>query len=190
MQRALLQSILSGKTAYQGRIKKVKSIFVFIIVMGLILLMMIRRLKSMQKPISKGGLSILYPLLVYLLFVILAGSQLFIDRSGALVLPHLPMLEILTAVALGSILATPILLTTNYELREDQVYVKKSKTFIYIILALLVLRIALKSILYSLIPVTDQLVLTFIMATVYVTIWRVGSFVKFRRLLRGARIRS
>lgn len=155
-----------------------------IIVFGFIVLRVIWGLTRNQRPVSNSGISILYPLFIYMILIIFAASKMFVNHSGALVLPPVSLIEVLGTVILGGLFAIPVLMTTNYEFRQNAIYVKKNKTFIYVFVGVILLRLALRSILFATMPSADQLFLTFVMATVYMTIWRVGSFMKFRRLLQ------
>lgn len=158
------------------------------VVIGFVVLRVIWGLTRNQRPVSSNGLSILYPLFVYLILVIFAASKVFVNHSGALVLPSVSLIEVLGTLILGGVLAIPVLLTTNYEFKQNAVYVKKNKTFVYVIIGVIALRLALRSILFAMIPSADQLFLTLVMATVYMVIWRVGSFMKFYKLSRGTAV--
>src|SRR5690625_89657 len=69
--------------------------------------------------------------------------------TGALmfVFPYfrLTTTEILEAFIIGLIFSVLLVITTKYEQKDDQLYVKPSKWFIGILLALLIIRTSLKS---------------------------------------------
>lgn len=163
-----------------------------LIVIGLLVIRVVlffwRLTVGNQKPISANGLSIFYPVLLFLILIFFIGSKLFVDQSGVLLLPTLSITSVVVACIFGAACAIPVLLTTNYELKENLIYLKKSKTFLFVLLGIIALRFALRGILYSLMPPLSLLLFTLIMATVYMAIWRVGSYIKFRRIAGGVSI--
>ncbi|WP_088188180.1 CcdC protein domain-containing protein [Desulfosporosinus sp. FKA] len=157
------------------------------IVAGVIVIRIIWSLaRRTQKPIGNNGLAIFYPLILYLALITFTASKLFVNQIGVLVLPPVTLISVFSTIILGGILAIPVLWTTDYEFRQNQIYIKKNKFFLFVFLGVIILRLALKNILYNLMPAMSLLFLTLVLATVYMMIWRIGCYVKFRRLVKNA----
>lgn len=91
--------------------------------------------------------------------------------------------ELLVAGLLGALFGYVILLHTAYERRDDGlIYPKPNQYFKYIIIAIILIRVVLTQYLSSL-GTTEISMLAITMALVYISIWRIGSFIKFRRTL-------
>lgn len=91
--------------------------------------------------------------------------------------------ELLAAGLLGALFGYVILLHTAYERRDDGlIYPKPNPYFKYIIIAIILIRVVLTQYLSSL-GTTEISMLAITMALVYISIWRIGSFIKFRRTL-------
>jgi hypothetical protein len=72
--------------------------------------------------------------------------------------------------------------TTNYEIRQDgRIYAQKNKAFFIALIAVLVIRIALRQFISGIDPISLSL-LFFTVAVGYFVLWRIISFVKFRKV--------
>jgi len=95
---------------------------------------------------------------------------------------HMTSIEILVSVLFGMLLSIPLIYTTQYEVREDgKIYAKKSLGFVVALILIFVIR----RIVNSLFPGIDALTLnalSIISLFVYVGLWRVVSFNKFRKV--------
>jgi membrane protein CcdC involved in cytochrome C biogenesis len=157
-----------------------------------VLLVVWRRNKAMRKPIKGKGFRIILPIIIFLIFIPLITIQIMFDKSGSTIqtgtLPSIT--EMIVAFLLGIVLSVPMVMTTNYEIREDnQVYARKSTAFIYALVGLIVIRFVLRDYFSSMNPMVLSLLST-ILAFGYVGVWRVVSFIKFRRVLRQRESRS
>ncbi|MCZ8518161.1 cytochrome c biogenesis protein CcdC [Paenibacillus caseinilyticus] len=140
-----------------------------IAVVGLVLW---RKTRAMSRPVKGRGLKLLLPLLF-----ILIGIPGFLNPQL-----HLTLKEILLSILCGLLMSIPMILTTNYERREDgQIYPVKSVAFIAVILVLIGLRLGLRSYLSGLDSV-ELGMLFYLIAIAYVVPWRIFSFMKFRRI--------
>ena len=136
-----------------------------------------RKTMATRKPIKGNGLRLLYPLLI----PVLIGPELFIGKAGQLGSP-ISLIMLVGALVIGAIFSIPLVLTTNYEIREDGlIYAIKNKSFTYVLIGLILLRVSLRTYLGGIDPFTLTK-LMFLMASVYLIIWRVSSFIKFRRI--------
>ncbi|MFD2829040.1 CcdC family protein [Corticicoccus populi] len=100
--------------------------------------------------------------------------------TGALmyVFPYfrLTSFEIFEAVAVGLVFSSVLILTTKYEKRDNELYVKQSKWFPVILVALLVIRLVYKSILSISISPGEIGGMFFLLAFVMIAMWRASMF--------------
>lgn len=104
--------------------------------------------------------------------------------TGALmyVFPYFRLsgVEILEALIIGLAFSLLLVLTTRYEERDDELYVKPSKWFIGILFGLLILRLGLKSILSLSISPGEIGGMFFLLAFIMIVVWRLSMLVKYR----------
>ncbi|MFS0864876.1 CcdC protein domain-containing protein [Fredinandcohnia sp. 179-A 10B2 NHS] len=131
-----------------------------------------RRTRSMVRPIKGSGLRILLPLL-------------YMSPAFSVVLQpsiHMTSKEVLVSVLFGLVLSIPLIYTTGYEVREDgKIYAKKSIGFVIALISIFVIR---RLVNYFL-PGIDFLTLnalSIISLFVYVGLWRIISYTKFRKV--------
>jgi membrane protein CcdC involved in cytochrome C biogenesis len=142
---------------------------IIIMIAGLVIW---RRTRAMVRPIKGSGIKILLPIL-YLMPGISAFMNLHLQAK---------IWEIGVASLIGLLLAVPLVLTTNYEIRQDgQIYAQKNKTFFIALVAVLVIRIVLRQFISGL-DSASLMMLFFTVAFSYVVPWRIASFVKFRKV--------
>ncbi|KEO82283.1 cytochrome c biogenesis protein CcdC [Tumebacillus flagellatus] len=151
-------------------------IFIFLVFFGL---MVWRRTSAMRRPIKGKGYNMIWPLI----FLLLPGPMLFLNPQQSF---QGNVWEVLAAIAIGVLLSIPMIWTTQYEVREDGlIYAKQSKMFLVALVGVVVIRLVLKEYITGL----DQMTLGglfYLMALVYVLLWRITSFLKFRRVLRAS----
>ncbi|MEH7226132.1 cytochrome c biogenesis protein CcdC [Bacillus sp. JJ1566] len=128
------------------------------------------RTKSSQKPASVKKI-ILPPVFM---------------STGALMFVH-PMfrvtpLEILEAVGVGMLFSILLIKTSSFEIRENDIYLKRSKAFIYILVGLLAIRIVLKSFLSTTIDFGALSGMFWILAFAMIVPWRIAMYIKYKKL--------
>jgi membrane protein CcdC involved in cytochrome C biogenesis len=108
--------------------------------------------------------------------------------SGALmyVVPQfrLTSMEILEVVILGMLFSILLIKTSKFEIRENEIYLKRSKAFIYILAGLLVVRIGLKTILSATIDYGELSGMFFLLAFSMIVPWRVAMYLDYKKLYR------
>lgn len=108
--------------------------------------------------------------------------------SGALmyVVPQFRLtgMEILEVVILGMIFSILLIKTSKFEIRENEIYLKRSKAFIYILVGLLVVRIGLKTILSATIDYGELSGMFFLLAFSMIVPWRVAMYLDYKKLYR------
>src|SRR3954470_23825856 len=108
--------------------------------------------------------------------------------SGALiyVVPEFrftPM-EIGEAIIVGMLFSILLIKTSNFEIRDNDIYLKRSKAFIYILVGLLILRLVLKAILSTTIDIGQLSGMFFLLAYSMIVPWRVAMYRSYMKLYR------
>ena len=108
--------------------------------------------------------------------------------SGALmyVVPQFRLtgMEILEVVILGMLFSIMLIKTSKFEIRENEIFLKRSKAFIYILVGLLVVRIGLKTILSATIDYGELSGMFFLLAFSMIVPWRVAMYLDYKKLYR------
>ncbi|MBN6887336.1 membrane protein CcdC involved in cytochrome C biogenesis [Cytobacillus horneckiae] len=91
-------------------------------------------------------------------------------------------LEILEAVLVGMLFSILLIKTTKFEIRENDIYLKRSKAFIFILIGLLLIRIIAKSILSTSIDVGELGGMFWILAFSMIVPWRIAMYFSFRKM--------
>lgn len=131
-----------------------------------------RRTRAMVRPIQGSGIKIILPIL-YLLPLVSLFAQIPVQVK---------IWEIGVAAVIGLLLAVPLVLTTNYEIRQDgKVYAQKNKGFFIALIAVVAIRFLLRQFIADMDPASLGL-LFFTVAITYVVPWRIVSFIKFRKV--------
>jgi len=145
---------------------------VYGIVILVAVLIIWRRTRGMYRPIQGNGFRLLRPLffLIPCLFLIMNPKA------------HAPVWEWFAAIGIGGLLSLPLILTTNYERRDDQqIYTVKSMGFFVSFICVLAVRFILRNYLSGI----DQETMYSLFMTVligYVVPWRIVSYLKYRKL--------
>ncbi|TDF97994.1 CcdC protein domain-containing protein [Paenibacillus piri] len=157
-----------------------QSIIQFIIIAVIIVLVIWLRSRGKDKPIRNKGIGMLIPVVLLLIIFSFSINSLAHIPDHPF---HLPAIwEILCAGVLGIALGSIMLYHTGYEKREDGlIYAKRNKNFKYVIIAIIIIRVALSQYFKGL-DYTEFTILTMVMAYLYICVWRVGSFIKFRQV--------
>jgi membrane protein CcdC involved in cytochrome C biogenesis len=109
--------------------------------------------------------------------------------SGALmyVAPEfrLTPMEILEAVIVGMLFSILLIKTSKFEVRENDIYLKRSKAFVFILVGLLVVRLVAKSILSSTIDFGQLSGMFFLLAFSMIVPWRIAMYRSYMKLYNG-----
>ncbi|MGX6441828.1 CcdC family protein [Neobacillus sp. K501] len=112
----------------------------------------------------------------------------FFMSSGALmyVVPQfrLTPLEMAEAIILGMLFSILLIKTSKFEIRDNDIYLKRSKAFFYILAGLLVVRIGLKSILSSTIDFGELSGMFFLLAFSMIVPWRIAMYLDYKKLYK------
>jgi membrane protein CcdC involved in cytochrome C biogenesis len=145
----------------------------YVMIIAIAALVLWRRTRSMYRPIRGSGIRLLIPLLF-----MLPGVTLLLNPNV-----NEPAWAFGAAFGLGIMFSIPLIWTTNYEVREDNlIYAQKNWGFIAVFLGIVIIRFALRQELTDMDP-QGIMALFMMVAFGYLIPWRVVSFIKFRRLV-------
>lgn len=95
---------------------------------------------------------------------------------------QVPWTQVVEASLVGLIFSTFLIYTTKFEIKDDGIYLKKSKAFLLILLGLLVIRMVGKIVLSNTIDIGELGGMFFILAFSMILPWRIGMLVKYKML--------
>lgn len=95
---------------------------------------------------------------------------------------RLNMVEIVEAVIIGLIFSILLIKTSSFEVVNNEIYIKNSKSFIYILIDLLVIRTILKFILSASIDYGELAGMFWLIAFSMIITWRISMFMQYRKL--------
>ncbi|RWR11664.1 cytochrome c biogenesis protein CcdC [Siminovitchia fortis] len=128
------------------------------------------RMKASRKPVSAK--KILLP-------------PVFMS-TGALMFLHpyfrVTAVEILEAVTVGMLFSILLIKTSKFELREEAIYLKRSKAFGFILIVLLLIRLLFKSFLSQSIDVGELSGMFWILAFGMIVPWRLAMYLQYKKL--------
>ncbi|MBD3922061.1 cytochrome c biogenesis protein CcdC [Paenibacillus sp. PR3] len=143
---------------------------VYVLIAAIAALVLWRRTRSMFRPIRGNGIRMLIPLLF-----VAPGLSLVVDATA-----NEPAWIFGAAFGLGIMFSIPLILTTQFEVREDNlIYAKKSGWFFIAFLSLAIVRIILRQELSDM-DSQGQMALLITVAFGYLIPWRIASYIKFR----------
>lgn len=143
------------------------------------ILVLFVRLKAAKKPASAKKI-ILPPIFMT------SGAMMYFSPKFRLT----PM-EILEAVIVGALFSILLIKTSSFEIRDNDIYLKRSKAFVFILIGLLIIRIAAKSLLSATIDYGQLSGMFFLLAYSMIIPWRVAMYTNFKKLynqLHGIRV--
>ncbi|MGG0668141.1 CcdC family protein [Sporosarcina koreensis] len=128
------------------------------------------RTKAAKKPISPKRI-ILPPLFMS------TGALMFLFEEF-----RVPWTQVFESLFVGMLFSIVLIKTTNFEEKDDKLYVKKSRAFLFILFGLLIVRFVAKLILSSSIDVGELGGMFWILAFGMIVPWRIGMLVKYYKL--------
>lgn len=128
------------------------------------------RLKAAKKPTNAKKI-ILPP------FFMSTGALMYLFPQFQLT----PM-EIIEAIIVGMLFSILLIKTSKFEIRDNDIYLKRSKAFIFILIGLLIVRIIMKAVLSATIVYTQLGGMFFLLAFSMIVPWRLAMFRDYKRL--------
>ncbi|MGS2776960.1 CcdC family protein [Robertmurraya sp. GLU-23] len=136
---------------------------------GMAMLAMFVRMKAAKKPATVKKI-ILPPLFMS------TGALMFVVPMF-----RVTYLELFEAMAVGLVFSILLIKTSKFEIRDNEIYLQRSRAFVFILFGLLVLRIILKLLLSSTIDYGELSGMFFILAFSMILPWRIAMYLQFRR---------
>ncbi|MFD1735922.1 CcdC family protein [Bacillus salitolerans] len=128
------------------------------------------RMKAAKRPASVKKI-ILPPLFMS------TGSLMFVFPMF-----QVSPLQVLEAVSVGMIFSIFLIKTSHFEIKDDEIYLQRSKAFIFILFGLLILRIILKTVLSSSIDFGELSGMFYLLALGMIVPWRIAMYFSYRKL--------
>ena len=128
------------------------------------------RTKAAKRPISPKRI-ILPPLFMS------TGALMFLFEEF-----RVPWPQVIESTVVGMLFSIVLIKTTNFEVKDERLFVKKSRAFLIILFGLLIVRFIAKLILSSTIDVGELGGMFWILAFGMIVPWRMGMLVKYFKL--------
>lgn len=141
---------------------------VMAIFMGLFVMFV--RIRSQKKPVTAK--KILIPPIA-----MSSGALMFLFEEF-----RVTPLQILEAVVVGVIFSTVLIATSKFEVRQDEIYMKRSKAFFFILGGLLIIRVFMKVILSNSFNIGELGGMFWILAFSMLWPWRIAMFIQFKKI--------
>ncbi|MBS4194095.1 cytochrome c biogenesis protein CcdC [Bacillus sp. FJAT-49870] len=129
------------------------------------------RMKASHKPVSAKKI-ILPPVFMS------TGALMFISPYF-----RVTSMEIVEAIVVGMLFSILLIKTSKFEVRDNAVYLKRSKAFAFILIGLLLVRIVAKSILSQQIEVGQLSGMFWILAFGMIVPWRIAMLIQYKKLV-------
>lgn len=137
---------------------------------GMAIFVTVVRMKAAKKPTSAKKI-ILPPLFMS------TGALMFIFPIF-----RVHFLQILEAITVGMLFSILLIKTSQFEVRGREIFLKRSKAFIFILIGLLVVRVIAKLVLSSTIDVGELSGMFWILAFAMIVPWRIAMYRQFKKL--------
>ncbi|MFJ7933858.1 CcdC family protein [Sporosarcina sp. NPDC096371] len=137
---------------------------------------LIVRTKAAKKPVTAKKI-ILPPLFMS------TGALMFLFEEF-----RVAPLQIVEALIVGTLFSIILIKTTNFVQKEDGIYVKQSKAFLFILLGLLIVRLVGKLLLSSTIDVGELGGMFWILAFGMIVPWRIGMLNKYYKMSKESKL--
>ncbi|MDQ0299231.1 membrane protein CcdC involved in cytochrome C biogenesis [Salibacterium salarium] len=128
------------------------------------------RMKAIKKPANIKKI-ILPPVFMS------TGFLMFIYEPA-----RLNISQILEALSVGILFSFLLIKTSSFEIRDNDIYMKRSKAFVFILFALLIARVIFKLLMGDVINVEELAGMFFILAYGMIIPWRIFMFIQFKKI--------
>lgn len=141
------------------------------ILMGTFVMMM--RLRSQKKPVSVK--KILIPPIA-----MSTGALMFVFEDF-----RVTPIQILEAMSVGVLFSFVLIATSKFEIRDNEIYMKRSKAFFFILIGLLLIRTLGKILLSDSFDVGELAGMFWILAFAMLWPWRIAMFIQYKRVKKA-----
>ncbi|SOC06215.1 membrane protein CcdC involved in cytochrome C biogenesis [Ureibacillus xyleni] len=128
------------------------------------------RVRSQKKPVNAK--KILIPPIA-----MSTGGLMFIFEDF-----RVPPMQILEAALVGIVFSTVLIATSKFEVRDNEIYMKRSKAFFFILMGLLIIRVLAKAILSDSFNVGELGGMFWILAFSMIWPWRMAMYIQYKKL--------
>lgn len=143
-----------------------------VVALGMAVMAFFIRMRAAKKPVSVKKI-VLPP------FFMSTGFLMFVYPPT-----HVPVTYAIAAFFGGAVLSYPLIATSGFEVVGDEVYMKRSKMFLFILVGLIAIRVLLKSYIGLYIDPMETAGLFFILAFGMIVSWRIAMYFSYIRLQR------
>lgn len=91
-------------------------------------------------------------------------------------------LQILEALTVGMLFSILLIKTSQFEVRGREIFLKRSKAFVFILIGLLIVRVIAKLVLSSTIDVGELSGMFWILAFGMIVPWRIAMYMQYKKL--------
>lgn len=134
---------------------------------------MFMRMRSQKKPVSAKKI-IIPPIAMS------SGALMFIFEEF-----RVAPVQILEAAGIGIVFSLFLIVTSKFEIRENEIYMKRSKAFAFILIGLLIFRVVLKLVFSSTLDVGELGGMFWILAFFMLLPWRIAMLVKYQKIKKA-----
>jgi len=131
---------------------------------------MVIRMRASKKPTNEKKI-IIPPIAMS------SGALMFLFEQF-----RVPPMQILEAVAVGMVFSTILIATSKFEVKGQDIYLKRSKAFVFILFGLLIFRVVAKMVLSSSIDVGELAGMFWILAFAMLVPWRIAMLIQFIKI--------
>lgn len=131
---------------------------------------MVMRIKGQKKPVSTKKI-IIPPIAMS------SGALMFIFEEF-----RISLMQVAEACLVGILFSTVLIATSKFEVRDNEIYMKRSKLFFIIIVVLLVIRIVWKSVLTNSFHAGELAGMFWMLAFSMLLPWRLAMLIKYKKL--------
>ena len=130
------------------------------------------RMRAAKKPTNARKI-ILPPLFMS------SGALMYIEPQF-----RLSGFEMIEAAIVGVLFSLLLIKTSKFEIRDNDIYLKRSKAFIFILMGLLIVRLVMKSFLSATIDFGELSGMFFFLAYCMIVPWRISMYMDYKKLFR------
>ncbi|WP_319592812.1 CcdC family protein [Salicibibacter halophilus] len=127
------------------------------------------RMKAIKKPASVKKI-IIPPIMMS------TGFLMFLYEPT-----HLPLARIVTPLMVGAAASYLLIRTSRFEIHNGDIYMKRSKLFIFLLLGLLIVRVLIKLVMGEQIHLAQMAGMFFLLAYGMILPWRIAMLLMFRK---------
>ncbi|KAA9012104.1 CcdC family protein [Niallia endozanthoxylica] len=139
---------------------------------GMAIFAMFVRMKSAKKPATVKKI-LLPPLFMS------TGALMYVVPEF-----RLTSMEIIESIVIGILFSILLIKTTKFEIKNQNIYLKRSRAFMFILLGIFVIRLAAKIILSSTIDFGELSGMFFLLAFSMIVPWRAAMYASYQKLKR------